>query len=322
MPAIDSGKIIKTLLEHGFSVRGTVREAGKGDATKELFASYGDKFEVVVDGVFDQAVKGVDAIVHTASPVRLDADDPQELIIPAVSGTTSILRSASTVGSTVKRIIVVSSLAAVLNMSKGTPCVLTEADWNTPEVEEVKQKGGAAPQAAKYRASKMIAEKAAWDFYNEGKARGSVEWDLVTLCPPWVFGPVLGAKTPEDFNDSMKTWYNLIAKEQGELPTWSKASWIDVRDFAQAHILALTKPEVGGERFITTAGPFLWSQWVSIARRLSGNLQPEDGTDDDVVYEVTFDATKSREVLGLQYRGKEETADFILQDLRTKGFLP
>ncbi|KAI0819665.1 NAD dependent epimerase/dehydratase [Trametes gibbosa] len=334
MPAIDSGKvlvtgangfiagwIIKTLLEHGFSVRGTVRKAGKGVAIKEALASYGDRFELAVvdditsDKAFDQAVRGVDAIVHAASPVRLDANDPLELMIPAVAGTSSILRSASVAGSSVKRVIFVSSLAAVLSTSRGTPCILTEADWNTQEVTEVEQKGSAAPQAAKYRASKMVAEKVAWDTYNGGKARGLIGWDLVTLCPPWVFGPVLGAKKPEEFNFSMKTWYHVVVKEQGDQPTWSKGTWVDVRDFAQAHILALTKPEVGGERFIITAGPFLWSHWGEPVPSILDTTRLTD----DVVHEVTFDATKSREMLGLEYRGRDETVDFILQDLRTKG---
>lgn len=172
--------------------------------------------------MFDQAVNGVDAIVHAASPIGIDTEDPDAFIIPAVNGTTSILKSASLAGSTVKRIVIISSLAAVLNMSRGTSCVLTESDWNDTEVAEVKEKGRTAPQAAKYRASKTMAERAAWDLYCEGKERGVIGWDLVTLCPPWVFGPVLGAKSPHDFNFSIKTWYELAVKEEGEVPTWSK----------------------------------------------------------------------------------------------------
>lgn len=35
-------------------------------------------------------------------------------------------------------------------------------------------------------------------------------------------------------------------------------SWVDVRDVALAHVLALEKEEAGGERFLTSAGP--WSR--------------------------------------------------------------
>ena len=61
MPAVNSGKIlvtgangfiaiwvVRSLLEHGFSVRGTVRSLAKGEHVKKTFASYGDKLEIVV----------------------------------------------------------------------------------------------------------------------------------------------------------------------------------------------------------------------------------------------------------------------------------
>ena len=37
-----------TLLEQGYSVLGAVRSARKGDRLRRLFASYGDKFDIVV----------------------------------------------------------------------------------------------------------------------------------------------------------------------------------------------------------------------------------------------------------------------------------
>ncbi len=40
--------VVRTLLERGYSVRGTVRRAEKGKHLYETFKSYGDKLEVVV----------------------------------------------------------------------------------------------------------------------------------------------------------------------------------------------------------------------------------------------------------------------------------
>ena len=61
MPAVTSGKVlvtgangfvavwlVKTLLERGFSVRGTIRSASKGTYVRELFKDYRDKLELVV----------------------------------------------------------------------------------------------------------------------------------------------------------------------------------------------------------------------------------------------------------------------------------
>ena len=40
--------IVRYLLEHGFTVRGTVRSEAKGVFLKEAWKSYGEKFEIVV----------------------------------------------------------------------------------------------------------------------------------------------------------------------------------------------------------------------------------------------------------------------------------
>jgi nucleoside-diphosphate-sugar epimerase len=40
--------VVKTLLEKGYSVRGTIRSIDKGDHLKNLFGQYGDRFELVV----------------------------------------------------------------------------------------------------------------------------------------------------------------------------------------------------------------------------------------------------------------------------------
>ena len=67
MPSVDKGSkvlvsgangyiamwIVRTLLERGFTVRGTFRTEDKGKFLIEYFKSlgYGDKFEVVVDDI-------------------------------------------------------------------------------------------------------------------------------------------------------------------------------------------------------------------------------------------------------------------------------
>lgn len=95
--------VIRTLLEQGYTVRGAVRSEEKGKHLKEYFSKYGDKVEWVIvpditkvcvpwskpsqngrmvwlmseqDGAFDEAVKGVNAIEHTASPLPSSAPDP------------------------------------------------------------------------------------------------------------------------------------------------------------------------------------------------------------------------------------------------------
>jgi nucleoside-diphosphate-sugar epimerase len=73
---------VKKYLEAGYSVRGTVRSLSKSAFLTDTFSNYGDRFELVIveditkDGAFDEAVKGVDVIAHTASPFHYKATDP------------------------------------------------------------------------------------------------------------------------------------------------------------------------------------------------------------------------------------------------------
>jgi nucleoside-diphosphate-sugar epimerase len=74
--------VVKKYLEAGYSVRGTVRSLSKSAFLNDKFGHYGDRFELVVveditkDGAFDEAVKGIDAIAHTASPVHFNITKP------------------------------------------------------------------------------------------------------------------------------------------------------------------------------------------------------------------------------------------------------
>ncbi|KAJ3841297.1 NAD(P)-binding protein [Lentinula raphanica] len=131
--------IVRTLLEEGYRVRGTVRTRDKGRALQKIFEKFETKFEFVVvpditkDGAFDEAVQDVDAIAHAASPVNFSTEDPQDLIRPAVRGTESILQSASQAGSKVRRIVYTSSVAAILEVDP-KPRTFTEENWNNQSV--------------------------------------------------------------------------------------------------------------------------------------------------------------------------------------------
>lgn len=155
-------------------------------------------------------VKDVDAIEHTASPFHFKAGDPDELIVPAVHGTTRVLESALAYGTSVKRVVVTSSCASVMQV-QATPRTFSEADWNDAAIAEVREKGRDAPQPAKYRASKTLAERAAWEFVEKNK--GKIGWDLVVMNPPYVFGPAIHeVGAPEALNESMHDWFHSVFK--------------------------------------------------------------------------------------------------------------
>ncbi|KAI0078018.1 NAD(P)-binding protein [Panus rudis PR-1116 ss-1] len=341
MPAVPSGKVlvsgangfvatwvIKTLLEQGYSVRGTVRSQSKIPHLLKVFGSYRDKVEfVVVDdmtraGAFDEHVKDVDAIEHTASPVHFMFEDPNEYIRPAVQGTVHILESALKYGSKVKRVVVTASVACVVTLGLPELRTFTENDWNEGSIKEVEEKGKAAHPMHKYCTSKTLAEKAAWEFVE--KHQKEIEWDLVTIMPPHIFGPVIHeVHEPSALNASMDGWYRHVLKEVGreEPHTNQGGSWVDVRDVAEAHVLSLQNEAAGGNRFIVNSGLYKGRDFINIAHSLDPSVPKLEADDTGYKAEnVMYDSTKSKEVLGLRYRTMEETTKDILDDFKAKGW--
>jgi len=347
MPAINPGSkvlvsgangyiaiwVVRILLERGYAVRGTVRSESKAGYLREMFSSYGDKHEVVIveditkAGAFDEAVKNVDAIAHTASPFHGRADDPDELIIPAVKGTLSILQSALKYGTRLQRVVVTGSCASVLTPGLSEPRVFSEADWNEASVIEVNEKGREAHPMSKYRASKALAEKAVWDFMEKNKS--SIKWDTSVLNPPFVFGPpIQELPSVEQLNTSVLDFYKTVVKADVDVASLIQggSSWIDVRDLGLAHALALEKEAAGGERIIVSAGPFLWQNWVLSANALNPPIY-ENLSKGNTSYDpkkhlcfVKYNAAKADKILGIKYKTMEETTKDQLADFKSRGW--
>ncbi|KXN89087.1 NADPH-dependent methylglyoxal reductase GRE2 [Leucoagaricus sp. SymC.cos] len=335
--------VVDTLLKGGYSVRGTVRSRARAEDLEKRFANFIDngqlEFVVVADigedGAFDAAVDGVDGIIHMASPVLLDADDPQELIAPAIAGTLGILKSALANQGTLKRIVFTSSTAAIM-IPVTEPTTFSESDWNSVSVREVEELGKEAHPMHKYRASKTLAERAIWDFFKEHKH--SVNWDVTTINPPFVFGPILNYfDHPSEQNATTKMWWDfVIANPPTPQSVVVYNSWVDVRDVALGHVLALQKPEAGGERLIVSAGAFVWQDWLDVASTHRSPLKshtfahhqefngflPRGFPDIERNRLTRMDSSKAARVLGpeLKYRSMEETTKDILLDYAERGW--
>jgi len=191
--------LIRTLLEQGYAVRGTVRTVEKGERLQQQFSSWKGGFEWVLvpditrEGALDEAVKGVVAVEHTASPVTPPSDDPEDFIQPAIRGTLGVLMSALKFGTMVKRIVLTSSCLAILKKGNQPNVIFDETNWADDAIRVVQEQGHDAPMVLKYRAAKTLAERSAWDFYHTNKRK--IAWDLVALNLPLVIG--VSAFTPE-----------------------------------------------------------------------------------------------------------------------------
>lgn len=253
-----AGHCILQLLEQGHRVRTTIRSLDReGQARDALtqagMASGADLQFVAADLTNDtgwrEAVDGIDAVLHVASPVAPGhVENEDELIVPAREGALRVLRAA--LDAAVPRVVLTSAFHAVSWGHPHTDHVFTEADWTVLD----------GPGVDAYGKSKTLAERAAWDFVAEHGAP-----ELVTMLPVAVMGPVIGTAI---------TGSNHIIQRMldGAMPVLPNLyiPIVDVRDVAAAHILAMHEPVAAGERFLLSAGPVM--SMKQIAQVLRENL--------------------------------------------------
>lgn len=232
---------IVQLLEQGYQVRGTIRSLSKESEVRATIAKYVqaiDRLEFLPadleqDAGWDEAMKGIEYVLHVASPFPLfEPEHEDELIIPAVEGTLRVLRAAHK--AKVKRVVQVSSNAAISSGHNGENKTFTEEDWTYLD------KVGAYPK------SKTLAELAAWDFIKSEENKNKME--LVTINPPLILGPIPN----KDFRTSVELIRTYML---GKVPGVGriKMGIVDVRDVAAAIILAMKTPEAAGNRFLCSA---------------------------------------------------------------------
>src|SRR5262249_8320626 len=102
-----AGWCIVELLERGYDVRTTVRSQGKEQAVRDAVATVidpGDRLgyaiaDLTKDDGWDEAVAGVDYVLHVASPLGDEnSRDAEALIVPARDGALRVLRAATAAG--------------------------------------------------------------------------------------------------------------------------------------------------------------------------------------------------------------------------------
>ena len=132
-------EVVGQLLDAGWIVRGTVRDPNDEDKTRALralpFAN--DRLALVAadllggPGDFADCVDGADALFHTASPfITTNIVDAQsQLVKPAVEGTENAVKAALA-SSSVRRIVITSSIAAVMGKFTDKEGCFDEDDWN------------------------------------------------------------------------------------------------------------------------------------------------------------------------------------------------
>lgn len=239
----------------GFKVRGTVRDLSKTDPLKALFSQHEVAPEAIEyvetdlneDAGWDEALQGIDYVLHVASPFPLEQPKGRMDLVPAAKGgTLRVLEAAGRSGS-VKRIVITSSMVAMMYRANrpGTFSV-GEEDWTDTDWK----------LATPYIISKTLAEKAAWDWAEE---HGWMD-KMVTVNPGFVLGPALDTKSATSM-DVVKLMFD------GSYPALPPVYFaaVDVRDLAELHAKALIK-DVAGRRLLGAADSISMAQMAKILK--------------------------------------------------------
>ena len=270
--------VVKNLVEAGYAVRASVRDASRKDKTEFLLAMNAsgagsvEIFEAdllqATSGAYDEVCAGCSAVFHVAADLRTDpaygAGSAQRTYDAIMDGTKGVLESCRKAGS-VKRVMYTSSCAAVWGGWQGgadpSGHEFTEEDWGGHGTDERLWN----VEKASYSKGKVDAEKYG---YAWGEETGI---DVVSNMPAHVLGPVLSktqnnvwqqkigrALSGHSGQDPSGGWIGLafgqaIAALEGGAPgfLWNV---IDVRDIGQAQrLMATSNVATNGSRYMMTA---------------------------------------------------------------------
>ncbi|GAA1862623.1 aldehyde reductase [Pseudonocardia ailaonensis] len=239
-----AGWVIVELLDRGYRVRGTVRDVDRAEPARRAIVSRSTgpgELELVRADLLDDegwadAVRGVDAVLHTASPMPFDAT--ADLIVSAREGTRRVLTAAARAD--VRRVVFTSS--GVTANPADPADTATEEMWAEPS----------GRPAHAYPDSKIHAEKLAWELADE------LGLQLTAVLPSFMQGPPVGEPGRAGTIDVVRRLLD------GAMPALPRLGWniVDVRDEARLHVLALENPISIGRRY-HGSGTFLWYRDVA-----------------------------------------------------------
>jgi len=240
------------LLQGGYRVRATVRAEARENNMQNALSVHTDtsrlefaRADLMNDDGWREAVSGCDSVIHTASPyIIVNPRDENELILPARDGSLRVLRAAQAEG--IKRVVLLSSLEAIINGHQGENRAFDENDWtDLSKCHFV------------YSKSKTLAERAAWDFI--GSVDNKSRMEMAVINPSAIFGPVL-----DNHYHSSIEWFRTIMHAEVPGVSRTQLNIVDVRDIADLLEKAMTVPGAAGKRFLCNAASIPLPEFADI----------------------------------------------------------
>nr|POE81151.1 protein bri1-5 enhanced 1 [Quercus suber]POF05780.1 protein bri1-5 enhanced 1 [Quercus suber] len=239
--------LIMRLLQHGYSVRATVRSdpanckkdisylTNLPEASKKLQFFHADLNK---PDSFNTAIGGCIGVFHLAHPMDVDGKESEEAVTKrAVEGTLGILRACLNSKRSVKRVLYISSAATILYNNKGLS-VADESTWS--DLDICRSSKLVNPS---YLLSKTITERIALEF----AAKNGL--DLITLVLPLVVGSFICPTTPSSVSLALA----MILGEEDHYEYLMHSYMVHIDDVASAQIFLLEYPNAQGRYICSSA---------------------------------------------------------------------
>ena len=258
-----AGHLVQLLLREGYTVHTTVRDPSNQAKLRnlsELGMQHPGRLKVFAADLlqehsFDEAMQGCELVFHVASPFYLPEqikDPKKDLLEPALAGTRNVLGAVNRC-TTVHKVVLTSTIGAIFGdysdvrlMKNG---VLTEAYFNTTSSLDNNP----------YHYSKVMAEREAWRI-----ADAQNRWKMVAINPGLVMGPALSPSSDSGslflLDELMRGFFFYGT------PDFSFA-YVDVRDVAQAHLLAARNEKASGRYIVSEKTMVTFSDMSKIIRK-------------------------------------------------------
>jgi nucleoside-diphosphate-sugar epimerase len=269
--------VVKNLLEHGYTVRATVRDASRDDKVsylKEMSAKGPGKIEEIYsrdlfaapEGVYDDVFDGCVCVFHVAADLGNDPSygerDAQRVFDGCMTSTKGILESVRKAG-TVKRVVYTSSSAAIMGLrpggKNGSGYEYVDDDWAGEGPYETIEERWTRIHRDTGEPMKL------WTLEKQPYAMGKVEaeryayaWgeengiDVLSCCPCHVLGPINGVSQNSGWQKRIGL---MLMGESGHEGRFNSL-WniIDVRDIAEAQrLMATSDVAKNGTRYMLAA---------------------------------------------------------------------
>ncbi|KAG6467870.1 hypothetical protein ZIOFF_072434 [Zingiber officinale] len=312
--------LVKLLLSKGYIVHGTVRDPSdpKNAHLKELHPTATDNLKLFKVDLLDyesvaSAIAGCEGVFHVASPVpSTRVPNPEAKVIePAVTGTLNVLKACSE--AKVKRVVVVSSIVAVVMSPDAKGKILDESAWSDAEycrktefeIKEGTTNKDAGDGLEVFKLGLCNKREA----MNYGEKHGL---DVVSVCPSYVIGPLLQPTV----NASSLFLINILNGTHSSMEN-RLFYLVDVRDVADALFLVYEKPEASGRH---SCAPYevKMPDLIDMLRSLYPNYKYPEKFTEAKSYRLR---SEKLEKLGLRYRTMKESLIDTVECYRNAGLM-